>query len=60
LKAIKQGAWTLEQVKAEAESLFHGMEAARHASPLPPAPDGDAANRLLMDLHQQVLHLSTQ
>lgn len=55
LKAIKQGAWSLEQVKNEAELLFQGIEAARQASPLPPRPDGEAANRLLMSLHRSVL-----
>jgi len=55
LKAIKQGAWTLEQVKAEAESLFAGIEAARAASPLPLGPDRDAANRLLIEIHRAVL-----
>ncbi len=57
LKVIKRGGWTLEQVKAEAERLFGGIEAARAQSPLPPAPDVDAANRLLMDLHLEILDL---
>lgn len=55
LKRIKQGAWTLEQVKIEAERLFRGIEAARAASPLPRDPDEVAANRLLIDLHRSVL-----
>lgn len=57
LKAIKQGAWTLEQVKLEAETLFQGIEAARESSPLPPAPDHAAANALLMRMHRQILGL---
>ena len=55
LKRIKQGGWTLEQVKAEAESLFTGIEAARASSPLPPRPDEAAANQLLIGLHRAVL-----
>lgn len=58
LKRIKRGAWLLEQVKAEAERLFSVMEASRQRSPLPPAPDAEAANRLLMQLHSDVLGLS--
>lgn len=57
LKAIKQGAWSLERVKTEAETLFQGIEASRQISPLPPAPDVEAANRLLMELHRTILHL---
>jgi hypothetical protein len=55
LKRIKQGGWSLDQVKAEAEQLFRGIEDARAHSPLPPKPDEPAANRLLMDLHRAVL-----
>jgi len=55
LKAIKQGAWTLDQVKAEAERLFAGIEEARAASSLPARPDERGANRLLMELHRQFL-----
>lgn len=55
LKQIKQGGWSLDQVKAEAERLFRGIEQARAESPLPPRPDEVAANRLLMDLHRAVL-----
>ena len=57
LKRIKQGGWTLDQVKIEAEQLFHGIEAARASSPLPPRPDEPAANRLLMEMHRAVLGL---
>ncbi len=55
LKRIKQGGWTLDQVKAEAESLFHGIAAARSASPLPERPDEAGADRLLLELHRAVL-----
>lgn len=55
LKAIKQGAWSLAQVKDEAEQLFQGIEAARQASPLPDRPDAEAANRLLIELHRSIL-----
>jgi hypothetical protein len=57
LKQIKQGGWPLDQVKAEAERLFQGIEQARAASPLPATPDQAAANRLLMDLHRAVLNI---
>ena len=36
LKVIKRGGWTLAQVKAEAERLFAGVEAARARSPCRP------------------------
>jgi hypothetical protein len=57
LKRIKRGGWTLDQVKAEAERLFGGVEAARARSPLPPRPDEPAANALLMRIHQHILGL---
>jgi hypothetical protein len=55
LKVIKRGGWTLDQVKAEAEALFSGIEAARAASTLPVEPDRDAAHQLLMSMHREVL-----
>jgi hypothetical protein len=55
LKAIKQGAWSLDQVKAEAERLFAGIEDARGASSLPPRPDDSAANQLLIELHRHFI-----
>lgn len=57
LKRIKRGAWTLAEVKAEAERLFEGIEDARARSPLPAEPDAAAANRLLMAIHREVLGL---
>ena len=57
LKVIKRGGWTLGQVKAEAERLFAGVEAARASSPLPPKPNVEAANDLLIELHRRFLGL---
>jgi predicted nucleotidyltransferase len=57
LKVIKRGGWTLDQVKAEAERLFAGVEVARAKSPLPAGPDAVAANELLISLHRQFLGL---
>lgn len=58
LKVIKRGGWTLDQVKAEAERLFHVVELAKNRSPLKAEPDASAANRLLIGLHRQFLGLS--
>jgi len=55
LKVIKRGGWSLDQVKAEADRLFGGIEAARSRSPLKEAPDREAAHALLMQLHRSVL-----
>ena len=58
LKRIKRGAWTLDQVKEQAEQLFGRIERARAQSPLPPRPDETAANALLMEIHLRVLGLA--
>ena len=58
LMKIKRGGWTLDQVKAEAERLFAEVEPARLRSPLPPRPDHQAANVLLMRLHRAILGLN--
>jgi hypothetical protein len=58
LKQIKRGRWTLEQVKAEAERLFAGIEDARRRSPLKPEPDTLAANDLLIEIHRAMLGLA--
>jgi uncharacterized protein len=58
LRLIKRGGCTLDQVKAEAERLIGGVEAARAGSPLPPKPDPEAANELLIDLHRRFLGLA--
>lgn len=55
LMRIKQGGWTLEQVKTEAERLFSGIADARAASSLPAMPDAVAANALLIEIHRAVL-----
>lgn len=52
LKAIKQGAWTLKQVKEEARTLFAAAEQAKRESPLPAEPDRERAEELLLTLHQ--------
>lgn len=55
LMAIKRGEWTLDQVKVEAEQLFARMADAFAASSLAPKPDFDAANTLLMKIHETIL-----
>lgn len=57
LKRIKRGEWSLDEVKAEAERLFAGVEPARARSPLPPAPNVAAANALLVEIHSRMLGL---
>jgi len=57
LKGIKQGGWSLDDVKAEAERLFGQIDAARSRSTLPDGPDEAAANALLIEMHLQVLGL---
>lgn len=57
LKFIKRGGWTLDRVKEEAEQLFAGIDGARRESPLPPRPDREAANALLMEIHREFLGL---
>ncbi|HET8650060.1 MAG TPA: nucleotidyltransferase domain-containing protein [Gemmatimonadales bacterium] len=58
LKAIKRGAWTLDEVKAEAGRLFAAVEEARARSPLPVRPDAAAANALLLRMHREWLGVS--
>jgi predicted nucleotidyltransferase len=55
LKVIKRGGWSLERVKAEAETLFTAIEASRSRSPLALQPDHAAANVLLIEMHRAVL-----
>lgn len=47
---IKQGLWSLDDVKAESERLFALAQEAYVRSPLPPEPDRDRAERLIMDI----------
>jgi hypothetical protein len=53
LRGIKQGAWTLEAVKAEASRLDEVAKAALAVCSLPEEPDREAADRLLVDLTRQ-------
>lgn len=55
LISIKQGKWTLEQVKDEAERLFARFKGID--SPLPEDIDLDAVNQLLVDTHRIMLRL---
>ena len=55
LKQIKQGAWSLDRVKEEAEHLFNMIEGARAQSSLPTHPDARAASQLLLELQRAVL-----
>jgi predicted nucleotidyltransferase len=52
---IKAGKWNLEDVKALADSLFAECKVARDKSPLPPEPDHDGAEKLLVDIVRQSL-----
>jgi 1,4-alpha-glucan branching enzyme len=57
---IKQGKWTLSQVRAEAEKLFAEVRAAEANSNLPKRPDTVRANRILMEIHTAMLGLNVQ
>lgn len=57
LKDIKQGQWTLGQVKAEAEMLFDQIRYAESASTLKDAPDRDKADELLVQMTMATLDL---
>ena len=50
LKDIKQGVWSLVDVKAFAEFLFAQVKVARDRSPLPELPDTDRVGKLVTDL----------
>jgi len=50
LMDIKRGRWSLEKVKAEAERLFALASEAFVRSPLPPEPDRQRAERLVIDI----------
>jgi hypothetical protein len=52
--AIKQGRVDLPEVLAEAEQLVPALEAARDASPLPPGPDYERANRLARRIGEEL------
>lgn len=50
LLAIRNGAWTYDRLMEEAQSIEARLEGAYASSPLPPAPDVEAIDRLLLDL----------
>lgn len=51
LRAIKSGAWTLDQVKGEAERLFAEAKIAKESSPLPATPDLERIGNVITNLH---------
>ncbi len=55
LLEIKAGKWTLAQIKEHAEQLFSEVEAARDSSPLPPEPNHQGAETLLIDILREEL-----
>lgn len=56
LKDIKQGKWSLEKIKSESESLFKLAREAYVRSPLPNQPDRDRAEKLLMEIIEEVIY----
>jgi predicted nucleotidyltransferase len=54
---IKQGGWTLEQVKHEAEALFDRAVTALHNTKLPAHPDDSVVNQLVIDGYLEWWHL---
>ena len=50
LKAIKAGEWSLERVKEEADKWFNLAHEAYVRSPLPPGPDIEKAEALVMSI----------
>jgi hypothetical protein len=48
LLEIKRGAWPLERIKTHATELFAEIKIARDASPLPPEPNREHAEKLLI------------
>jgi len=50
LKEIKSGQWSLERVKREADALFVLAREAYVRSPLPPKPDYEKAEELLINI----------
>jgi predicted nucleotidyltransferase len=57
LRDIKQGKWTLQQVKIEAERLFSEVRVAEMMSLLPAEPDESAANDMLKNIQLKMLNL---
>jgi hypothetical protein len=58
LKDIKQGRWTLDQVKDEATRLFERIREAEETSTLPAEPDRARAEALLIRLTLQTLRIA--
>jgi len=50
LRDIKQGKWSMEKVKREANALFEAAAEAMETSPLPDTPDMEAINKLLLEM----------
>lgn len=50
LLEIKNGEWTLGQIKQEADKLFEESQEAYQNSPLPEKPDKNRAEELLVDI----------
>ena len=48
LLEIKRGQWPLDRVKQHAKELFEAIGEARDKSPLPPGPDREAAEKMLV------------
>jgi len=53
LLGIKQGKWTLEEIRAYAEDLFSQAKIARDNSTLPDVVDRDAVNDLLVRIYKE-------
>lgn len=60
LMNIKQGLWSLEDVKTEAERLFSLAQEAYVRSPLPPEPDRQRAERLVVEIVSDYHKLKTR
>ncbi|MFH1648892.1 MAG: hypothetical protein ABIA11_04185 [Patescibacteria group bacterium] len=60
LKDIKQGKWSLEKIKKEAEDLFALSREALVKSPLPPHPDKAKAEDLLLEIIKTELELTKE
>jgi predicted nucleotidyltransferase len=56
LKDIKQGKWTLEKIKREADDLFTLAREAYVRSILPALPDYDKAEALLIEIIEETLY----
>ena len=57
LLAVKNGEWTLEAVKTEAEMLHERMRSAKETSPLPKNPDTEAIEKLLVGITWDFMRL---